>query len=103
MFKVTIIKNIWDSQSPVDSARFAALERRQELPFAPYPGLELFWGLERPHRVVNVRWEIQNTIFVCKVEDEFPNELDVDGLDFDELVEAAQLNDWALLKVYEPK
>jgi len=99
MFKTIFCKLIWDGENPKSSKYFAILQREEDLPFAPTPGVEIFWGDEMPQALVRVRWEVSKNSFVCHMEDEFPyeNEEDIYDYDFDWLVTRAVDVGWTLI------
>lgn len=101
MFKVTFIKLIYDAQTVDPEARFAAMSRALAMPFAPAMGLRIFWGLELPQCITEVTWNVGESSFSCKVPDEFPDRLSVDGMNFDELLDNSKANGWTLVKVYD--
>ena len=101
MFKVTFVKTIFDAQEPSSNVRFVALSREEQVPFAPTIGQEFFWATERAQKVLAVTWNFADSSFTCKVEDEFPDELNLDGLDFDELLEDAPSRGWRIVRVFE--
>ncbi len=103
MFNVTFIKSIFDAPSPDSNARFAALRRDDQLPFAPSVGQEFFWATEQAQKVVAVTWNFKDSNFTCKVEDEVVDDLDIDAFDFDELVEDAPSRGWKVVKVFDAK
>jgi len=103
MFKTIFVKQIFDAQEARTDARFAVFQREEQLPFSPCPGHEFFWGMERAQKVLAVTWNFEKSYFSCKVENEFPDNFSIDGFDFDELVEEAQVSGWELIKVYEAK
>lgn len=97
MFKTIFCKSIWDGESPELSKSFVLLQREENLPFAPTPGIEIFWGHEMPQAPVRVRWEVSGNMFVCNMRDEFPHEIGVDEYDFDWLVTDAVESGWTLI------
>ncbi|MCV2421199.1 hypothetical protein [Paucibacter sp. DJ2R-2] len=103
MFNVTFIKNTFDAPSPDSNARFAALRRDDQLPFAPTVGQEFFWATEKAQKVVAVTWNFEESSFTCKVEDEFVDALGIDAFDFDELVENAPCRGWKVVRIFDAK
>ena len=97
MFKTIFCKSIWDGESPESSKSLALLQREENLPFAPTPGVEIFWDREIPQAPVRVRWEISNNMFVCNMRDVFPHEIGADEYDFDWLVTDAVHSGWTLI------
>ena len=103
MFNVVFIKQIFDAEEASPDVRFAVLQRKEQLPFAPVPGHAFFWNTDRAQKLVSVTWDFSGSNFSCNVEDEFPDNYSPDGFDFEELVENAQSNGWTLVRVYEAK
>lgn len=100
MFSVVFVKQIFDAEEPLSDIRFAVLQRKETLAFAPCPGHEFFWATERPQKLVSVTWNFSESNFSCKVEDAFLDSVNIDGLDFDELVEDAQSCGWTLVEEF---
>lgn len=103
MFTVVFIKYIFDTDSPDPKSRFAVFERQEQLPFPPSVGLEFRWITDGPYRIVSCTWHFDYSRFWCKLEDEFPDNVSLDGLNFEELLERAQSSGWPLVKVYDPE
>lgn len=100
MYKVAFVKYVLDSDRDDTKARFAVLQREEELPFPPYPGLEMQWPMIRPQKVVSCTWSTEHGRFTCKVEDEYTVNLDIDAPDFDEAVEQAEDEGWTVPSIY---
>ena len=103
MFKSIFVKQIFNSQEASDDVEFAVLNREEQLPFAPCPGHEFFWGCGKTQKIVTAIWHIEDSYFSCGLEDEFPDEIHIDGCDFNELVSTAQEDGWSLVKIYPAK
>lgn len=101
MFKTVFIKQIFNSAGPKPDAQFAVLRRDETLPFAPSPGQEIFWPDGRPLKLAAVTWNIAESSFSCRVEDDYCDPFSIDGIDFDELVEETRQSGWKLVKIFE--
>lgn len=56
MFKVAFHKYVFDSDREDSEARFVVLSREEVLPFAPVPGQEIQWPLERAQKILASTW-----------------------------------------------
>jgi hypothetical protein len=97
MYKVVFFKSIWDGETPETARNFAVFRREETLPFAPSVGVEFFWGRGFPNSPKSVRWEFDESLFVCTMPDEFPHEIELDEYDYRWLIENAALDGWTLV------
>ena len=86
IFKVVLCRSIWDGRTQDESKNFATMTRDVQLPFPPSAGLQLCVAADMPRDIARVRYDIEAERFVCHFEDEFINVLDLDALEFDELI-----------------
>lgn len=94
MFKVTLSVYLWDSHSELEASRWVNFYKELELPFAPFPGLELSFPLERPVRLRRVSWDTEGRSFRCTGEDFCLDAASLEAPDFDEWIEEAESNGW---------
>lgn len=93
MFKVQLVKLVWNGYTRTNSTLFASLARVIELPFAPVPGHGIQFGMERLWRLTTVDWDVENQTFRCAVEDQFM--VTVDDY-FEDLLNTLQRDGWQL-------
>ena len=100
MYRVTFHKYVFDAERDDPDAQFAVLTREESLPFAPVPGQEIQWPLERSQKILASAWSTEHGGFRCRVEDEYTVSLRIDGPDFDEYLEDAPGRGWTVASVY---
>lgn len=100
MFKVIFQKYVFDSDHEDSEARFAVLFREEVVPFAPQPGQEIQWPLERSQKIVGSTWSTEHQSFRCRVEDEYTVNFRLDAPDFDEYLEDAPERGWKITSTY---
>lgn len=101
MFRVVFIKHIFDAADANPKARFAVLTREEMLPFAPTPGHEVAWPMDLAQRISSSTWNCDEQKFMCRIDDEFTVNLDVDAFDFNEYIDDAPSRGWRVVNVYE--
>lgn len=98
MFKVFLIKVVWNDECIDSSSVWASLHREVALPFAPFVGLDINFPMERAWRLRSVSWDLEAQAFHCHVEDQF---IDLfDESDFDEWIESLVETGWHLVGKY---
>ncbi|WP_218243251.1 hypothetical protein [Comamonas fluminis] len=101
MFEVTFVLNIFDAEVARSDVRFAVLQRQSTLPFVPVVGHSISWERDPSRKLTSVTWNVHESVFICKVADEFPDNISLDGMDFEELVEHTQSRGWELIRIFE--
>lgn len=100
MFKVFFHKYVFDADREDPEARFAVLTREESLPFAPSPGHEILWPLEKSQKIIASVWSTEHGGFRCRVQDVFTVSIRLDDPDFDEYLEDAPERGWKIESVY---
>lgn len=100
MFKVKFTKNIFNAGTHADATHFAAFLRQSEVPFAPTVGQHFFWSCELPQKVITVTWDITDSSFTCKVEDNYLDGIAVDDEDFQDKIADTVSNGWTLISIF---
>ena len=103
MYSTVFIKYVFDSDHEDTDARFAVLTREELLPFAPQPGQEVQWPLERSQKILSSTWSTEHKGFRCRVEDECTVNIQLDAPDFDEYLEDAPERGWKIANTYPAK
>lgn len=101
MFNVNFVLSIYDAEEASSEVRFAVLQRHESLPFSPVVGHAISWPLDPNRKLTSVTWNVQASAFTCKVEDDFPDNTSLDGMDFEELIEHAQSAGWQLVRIFD--
>lgn len=70
MYKVILIKFVWDSDSQESSTEWAMLSRIVELPFVPFPGLGVQLPMQRVWRLQSADWDVEEQLFRCRADDQ---------------------------------
>ena len=106
MFKVIVVKYVWDSDEIETSKKHALFHREISLPFPPFIGLELideddnfFW---QSGSILKVTWWNNHKggqRFVCSVKDDFPYWRDGCDFSFDWFVKERLESGWTLIKI----
>ena len=100
MFNVAFLKYVFDSDRDDPNARFAVLSREEMLPFAPQPGIEIQWSLERPQKVITSTWNAEYSGFRCRIEDDYADNFSIDEPNFDGCLDDAPERGWKVESVY---
>ena len=96
MHKVRLIKNVWTHQTPEISSEWSKLLFEAELPFVPFPGLNIRLPDQSAWRIRDVEWNVEEATFRCYIEDQFMNLLvDVDD-SYEDWLETLQADGWTL-------
>ncbi|WP_455921529.1 hypothetical protein [Pseudomonas putida] len=100
MYKVTLLKYLWNGESAEDSSEWVLFSRSLELPFAPVPGLGIQLPMQRSWRLRSADWVVDAQAFCCHAEDQY-----MDGLDdyFDDWIESLTEVGWKLEQGPYPK
>jgi hypothetical protein len=87
MFTATFSKSIFNGESLEVATSVAMFTRKASLPFAPMPGIHLFWGYDIQHALTKVVWDFDDEVFVCDLADEFHQPMGSADYDFEGLVQ----------------
>lgn len=93
MFKVILIKHVWNSDSPETSTKWALFSRIVELPFVPIPGLGVQLPMQRVWRLRSADWDVEEQLFRCCADDQY-----MEGIDdyFEDWLEELREAGWKL-------
>jgi hypothetical protein len=100
MFNVAFQKYVFDAERDDPKARFAVLTREESLPFAPLPGQEIQWPLERSQKILTSVWSTEHQGLRCRVEDECTVNRQIEAPDFDEYLEDAPERGWTVASIF---
>lgn len=89
MYKCVFVKYLWKEKEK--KRRFKILEKKMDLPFAPYSGLEVCDGSWFSGTVERIVWDVSENCFNIKVLDMTPKE----GVTAELLLDVAIKQGWA--------
>ncbi|VVN44919.1 hypothetical protein [Pseudomonas fluorescens] len=76
MHKVTLLKYVWNGESPEDSTEWVLFSQPLELPFVPLPGLTVQLPMQRSWPLQSITWVVESQEFRCYAEDQYMTDLD---------------------------
>jgi len=101
VYKVQVIKEIFaekPDETSMHGIPFSLYSRDIELPFPPYPGLQICEQGIKSYTIERVQWGIDDKSFMCWISEEYPRQVFETWLSYEFLIEHTKDHGWTELK-----